>query len=171
MKRTKVRIKETDTEFVTGVVFRPTWSDTKIALGRIHEMGLEQDLMPHGTSVRVCVRYRGTANKVIPDILARAEFRKIHEKAPMAVQAILWVLACYHYTYSGGPYPGTIEKTPRTRRRKPIKKFQCPYCGHEWEPPKNYKYRHAILRAYGEWIANHKQCHNGEYIELAPEVE
>lgn len=171
MKRKGIEIPETGTKFVTGEVFTPKWSDAQAALGRIRELGLEEELMPFGTNLRVCIRYRDIANKVIPDILARAEYRKVHTVAPLRVMAVLWVLACYNYKWCGGPYPGTIEKQKLTPIRQPIKKFVCPYCGTEWEPPKNYKNRQPILRAFGKWIRTHNQCHSDNHIELDREVE
>lgn len=170
MKRKRGKIRETGTEFITGEVFTPSWDDVKAVLGKLHEMGMEPEIMPYGTSIRVCLRYRHVALKVIPDLLARAEFRNVHENAPFSIQAMLWVLACYNYKYCRGPYPGTIKRL-RAPKREPVLEFRCPYCGNMWKPNSRYKDRKVILSQYATWIKTHEECHSSKYIELAQGVK
>lgn len=171
MKKFTVHISETDTEFEVGTVFRPKWSEMQAVLGKIRELGLEEELMPYGFSVVQALESRGGTNKAVPDMLAKAAYRKLHKRGLQNVTAILWFLACYSYAYCKGPYPGTLKSYPKLRDRKPISQFRCPYCGNEFEPPKRYKNREPILKAFGKWITNHEQCHNGNHIHIAPEVK
>jgi hypothetical protein len=169
MRKKRIAIRETGTEFETGVVFIPSWDDFKAVLGRLWELGMEPEIMPYNTSIQETLRNRSIANKVVPDMLAKAEYRKLHENAPFVVQAGLWVIACYNYKWCRGPYPGTIKKY-RAPKRKPVMEFRCPYCGNIWTPNPRFKNRKVILSQFASWIANHKSCNSVTHIELAPGV-
>jgi hypothetical protein len=159
MKRISTGIKTTGTEFTTGVVFTPTWDDLHAIIAKMNTLGLLNDLVPE-INVTVILAHRGPMTRTVPLILERSHIRRYPQVAPDSVLAMLWVVACFNYKYCQGPYPGTLKRYKRPRR-KPVREFRCPYCARQFIPNPRFKNRKVVLGHFISWLVEHAvQCDN-----------
>jgi hypothetical protein len=165
MKHVRTGIKETGTVFVTGIVFRPSRDDVRAVVGKLHALGLLDELVPE-VKINMVLRYESVLNPTVRVILERAEFREYQSMAPFQVLALLWVLACWNYRKNQGPYPGTIKKQ-KLPRLKPVLDFRCPFCARVvYEPGDETVSRDLQLHLFTYALREHgKKCTKLIYLD------
>lgn len=162
---TKWGIKETGTVFEIGSVFRPSWDDVRMVVGKMYDLGLIKDLVPE-VNISVILAHGTALRMAVPLILERSDLKDYKHKAPKAVQAYLWVLACFWHIHGGGPRPATKAKR-RYRKRGATLEFRCPYCARViYEPNPRFKSRGVIIKQFANALTRHAEdCDDLLYLD------
>jgi hypothetical protein len=85
------------------------------------------------------------------------------------VKIIAYVLAWWWNKRAGGPRPlvgKEDEEAPIVPLREPkrvIPDLRCPFCYHEYSPPKNYKTRRAIAYHWQRWLGKHFDSYHTDW--------
>jgi len=166
MTGTSVTIKGgTHLVFKMGAPISPKISDVRYIFERLYISKYANDVVPAWASPELLTRCTmGELGELVPavliclnEIFANGDFRTEDE---YFLTVCAYILAWWYHLNGGGPRP-IVEDARQKRFERKAKiiltdpRFECPFCGTKWEPPKNMRRYSAMSKPYLAWLPKH----------------
>jgi hypothetical protein len=166
MTGTEVKIKGgTHLVFKMGAPIHPMVSDIRYIFSRLYVSAYAKDVVPQWAVPEMLLKCSmGEMAELVPavlicinEIFANNEFRTEDE---YFLTVCAYILAWWYHLNGGGARP-LVEDARQKRYERKAKiiltdpRFECPFCGKKWEPPKNMRRYTAMSKPYLAWLPKH----------------
>lgn len=166
MTGTSVKIKGgTKLEFKIGSPVNPKVADVRYIFNRLYVSSYSKDVVPDWAVPELLIRCTmGEMAELVPavliclnEIFMNNEYRTEDE---YFLTVCAYVLAWWYHLNGGGPRP-IVEDARQKRYERKAKiiltdpRFECPFCGMKWEPPKNMRRYSVMAKPYMVWLQKH----------------